>query len=85
MSELSVLQEIVLNIVKKHSEKALFGSITCLLRNQDIYDLIEKQMKPSSQGYLTVVLNNLEEKGIIKKESNSIPGHQGRKRIITIL
>lgn len=85
MAALSVLQEIVLDILQKHSEKTLFGGLRCLLRNKDIYDLIEPQMKPSSPDYLSVVLSILEQKGKIKKETSSIPGHQGRKRIITIL
>ncbi len=86
MAALSVLQEIVLDILQKNSEKTLFGGLRCLLRNKDIYDLIEQeQMRPSSPDYLSVVLSILEQKGKIKKETNSIPGHQGRKRIITIL
>jgi hypothetical protein len=86
MTSLSALQETILDILQKHSEKTLFGGLRCVLRNKDIYDLIEnEQMKPSSPDYLSVVLSVLEQKGKIKKETGSIPGNQGRKRIITIL
>lgn len=86
MPELSSLQELVLQIIEEHSSHTLFGKGNCLLKNQEIFDLIkDKNMKPSTVNYLSEVLSDLEYKKKIKRVTKSLPRHQGRKRIITIL
>lgn len=86
MPELSSLQEIVLEILEMNSDKNLLSSKTCSIRNQDIYKAIKPEsMRPASVDYLSNVLKDLERKNKLKIDTQSLPGHQGRRRIITIL
>lgn len=86
MSELSTLQELVLQILESNADRSLFGGAKCLLKNKEIFKKIEDvKMRPSSIDYISVVLTDLEKKGKVKKESKYLPGYQGIKRVITIL
>lgn len=82
---MSELHDTVFEIIRSNSNNGLFDKGRCFLKNEEIFEMIAKKDRPSNSNYITIVLNKLEKKKILKKETKSVVGHQGLKRVITIL
>lgn len=81
LTELTDLQESLLEAIKKNSENILLEK-KCFKKNKELRNLMSIK---TSENYISRVLSALEQKKKIKFKTEYLPGHQGKRRTITIL